>query len=195
MTVSGKNLGFALTGSFCTYDRVFTEIEKLVSAGANVYTIFSERSASIDSRFGKAEDFLRKAEEITKKAPITTIAEAEKVGPGNFLDLMIIAPCSGNTLAKLANGITDSPVLMATKGHLRNNKPVVIAISTNDALSANLKNIGTLINTKNIFLVPFGQDNYKTKPFSMVADFDRILPTCMEALEGKQIQPILLGAK
>lgn len=195
MTIDGKNVGFALTGSYCTFDKVFKELEKLVTEKANVYPIFSERSKSTDTRFGKAEDFLARAEAITGRAPVTTIVEAEKFGPNNILDILIVAPCSGNTLAKLAYGITDSPVLMAVKGHLRNCKPVVIAVSTNDALTANLKNIGILLNTKNLFFVPFGQDNYRSKPYSMVADFELILPATLEALQGKQIQPIVLSPK
>lgn len=195
MTLSGKNVGFALTGSFCTYDRVFPEIEHLVSEEAVVYTIFSERSGTLDTRFGKSADFLARAEKITGRAPVTTIVEAEKFGPSNLLDVLIIAPCTGNTIGKLVNGITDSPVLMAAKGHLRNNKPVVIAVSTNDALGANMKNIGLLMNSKNILFVPFGQDNYKSKPNSMVADFGLILPTLTEALQGRQLQPVILSPK
>lgn len=193
MTLNNKKVGFALTGSFCTYDRVFPELERLVQNEADVYTIFSTNSSTINSRFGKAEDFLARAQKITGRPPVVTIEEAEKFGPGNILDVLVIAPCTGNTLAKLANGITDSPVLMAAKGHLRNNKPVVLAPSTNDALGSNLKNIGMLIAMKNIFFVPFGQDNYKVKPFSMSASFDLILPAVSEALEGRQLQPLILG--
>lgn len=193
MTLSGKIVGVALTGSFCTYDRVFPEIERLVNEEADVYTIFSKNSGTIDSRFGKSGDFLARAEVIARRPPVITISEAEKFGPGNILDILVIAPCTGNTLAKLANGITDTPVLMAAKGHLRNNKPVVIAVSTNDALGTNLKNIGVLIAMKNIFFVPFGQDNFKAKPNSMVAHFDLILPTVTEALQGKQLQPVVLS--
>ncbi|MHB8130159.1 MAG: dipicolinate synthase subunit B [Mobilitalea sp.] len=192
MTISGKNVGIALTGSYCTFDKVFPEIEHLIQEKANVYTIFSGRSQSTDTRFGNAEDFLQKAKTITGKDPITTIVEAEKLGPNNLLDIVVIAPCTGNTLAKMANAVTDSPVLMAAKGQLRNGKPVVIAISTNDALSNNLKNIGLLLNAKNIYFVPFGQDNYKGKPNSMVAHFDLILPTIEEALQGRQLQPVIL---
>lgn len=195
MTLEGKNVGFALTGSYCTFDKVFLELEKLVKEKANVYPIFSDRSCSTDTRFGKAADFLKRAEEITGRVPATTIVEAEKFGPSNILDLLIIAPCSGNTIAKLAYGITDSPVLMVAKGHLRNSKPIVITISTNDALTANLKNIGMLMNSKNLFFVPFGQDNYRTKPNSMVADFELIIPTIEEALQGKQLQPVLLSPR
>lgn len=192
MTISGKNVGVALTGSYCTYDKVFVEIERLVGEKANVYTIFSDRSQVTDTRFGKAGDFLKKAEEITGHTPITTIVEAEKLGPNNILDIVVIAPCTGNTLAKMANAIIDSPVLMAAKGNLRNNKPVVIAVSTNDALSNNLKNIGLLMNAKNFFFVPFSQDNYMGKPNSMVAHFDLIQSTIENALEGKQLQPVVL---
>ncbi len=193
MTVSGKNVGFALTGSFCTYDRVFPEIEKLVSEHAAVHPIFSDSSQSIDSRFGKAQDFLTKAKTITGRDPVTAIVDAERFGPSNLLDVLVIAPCTGNTLGKLAGGITDTPVLMAAKGHLRNCKPLVIAVSTNDAMGANLKNIGVLMNAKNIYLVPLSQDNYKKKPYSMVAHFDLILPAIEEALEGRQLQPVFLS--
>lgn len=192
MTLQGKKVGIALTGSFCTYDKVFPQIERLVAENASVYTIFSERSQITDTRFGKADTFLKRAKDITGNDPITTFVEAEKLGPGNLLDIIAIAPCTGNTLAKMSHAITDSTVLMAVKGLLRNNKPIVIAVSTNDALSNNLKNIGTLINTKNIFFVPLGQDNYKGKPNSMVADFKLLIPTLEEALEGKQLQPVIL---
>lgn len=192
MTIRGKNVGVALTGSYCTFDKVFLEIERLLKEGANVYTIFSDRSQVTDTRFGKAEDFLKKAKDLTGNDPITTIVEAEKIGPNNLLDIVVIAPCTGNTLAKMANAITDSPVLMAAKCLLRNNKPLVIAVSTNDALSNNLKNIGMLINVKNVYFVPLGQDNYKGKPYSMVAHFDLLQPTLEAALDGKQLQPIML---
>ena len=193
MNVKGKNIGIAFTGSYCTFDKVFPEIERLVKENANVYTIFSEQSQKTDTRFGKAADFLKQAKDMTGNEPILTIAEAEKLGPNNILDTIAIAPCTGNTLSKMANAITDSPVLMAAKGLLRNNKPVILAISTNDALSNNLKNIGLLINSKNIYFVPFGQDNYKGKPHSMVADFTLLLPSIENALEGRQLQPVILG--
>ncbi len=193
MNVKGKNIGIAFTGSYCTFDKVFPEIERLVKENANVYTIFSEQSQKTDTRFGKAADFLKQAKDMTGNEPILTIAEAEKLGPNNILDTIAIAPCTGNTLSKMANAITDSPVLMAAKGLLRNNKPVILTISTNDALSNNLKNIGLLINSKNIYFVPFGQDNYKGKPHSMVADFTLLLPSIENALEGRQLQPVILG--
>lgn len=192
MTISGKNVGVALTGSYCTFDKAFIEIERLVKEKANVYTIFSERSQTTDTRFGEADLFLKKAKELTGNDPIVTIVEAEQLGPKNILDILVVAPCTGNTLAKMANAITDSSVLMTAKGLLRNGKPVVFALSTNDALSNNLKNIGLLINAKNVYFVPFGQDNYKSKPYSMVAHFDLILPTLEMALEGKQLQPMVL---
>ena len=195
MKISGKNVGIAFTGSYCTFDKVFPQIEKILDEKANVYTIFSERTQNTDTRFGLAKDFLKKAEELTGNKPITSIAEAEKIAPNKMLDMLAIDPCTGNTLAKLACAITDSSVLMAAKAMLRNNKPVVIGISTNDALSNNLKNIGYLVNTKNIFFVPFGQDNYKEKPYSMVADFDLLIPTLEQAFEGKQLQPILLSPR
>lgn len=193
MDINKKNIGVALTGSYCTFDKVFPQIEELVKKNANVYTIFSEQAQHTNTRFGKSADFLKRAEDLTGNKPITEIVDAEKLGPGNILDIIAIAPCTGNTLAKLANSITDSTVLMASKGLLRNNKPLVLAISTNDALSNNLKNIGQLINVKNIYFVPFCQDNYKTKPNSMVANFDLLIPTIEYALDGKQLQPLVLA--
>jgi len=195
MKLSGKNVGIAFTGSYCTFEKVFPQIEKLLLENANVYPIFSERSQATDTRFGLAKDFLLRAEAITGNQPITTIVEAEKIAPNKMLDILVIAPCTGNTLAKLALAITDSTVLMAAKAMLRNGKPVVIAVSTNDALSNNLKNIGYLANSKNIYFVPFRQDNYKDKPNSMVADFDLLVPALEEALEGRQLQPVLLSPK
>jgi len=184
-------VGFALTGSFCTYDRVFLELEALVNAKANVYPIFSVHAQTTDSRFGNANDFIERAYKLTGRRPITTILDAEPLGPNNLLDILVIAPCTGNTLSKLTYGITDTPVLMAAKGHLRNNKPIVISIATNDALSANMKNIGMLLNTKHFYFVPFGQDNYKAKPNSMIAHTKLLLPTIEEALEGRQLQPVI----
>lgn len=195
MTVKGINVGFALTGSFCTYDTVFPEMERLVQEGANVIPIFSNFAQVTDTRFGNSKDFLQRAKSITGKDPLTTIVETERLGPTKALDIIIVAPCTGNTLAKLANAITDTAVIMAVKGHIRNNKPAVLAVSTNDALTGNLKNLGTLMNAKNYYFVPFGQDNYKAKPHSMVAHFDLILPTIEEALEGRQLQPVVLAPK
>lgn len=191
MDLNGKKVGIALTGSFCTYEKMFIELQKLVSAGADVYPIMSDASTSIKSRFGKPDTYVTKVMEITGKEPISSIEDAEPIGPKAFLDVLAILPCTGNTAAKLANGITDTPVLMAAKAHIRNNKPLVISISTNDGLGMNLKNIGLLCNSKNIYFVPFGQDNYEKKPNSLVAHTELLIPTLEMALEHRQYQPIL----
>lgn len=192
--LEGKKIGVAFTGSFCTYEKAFKELNKLVEAKAEVQTIFSKESQSIDSRFGNAADFLEEAERITGNKPILEIETAEPIGPKSLLDILVIMPCTGNTIAKLANGITDTPVLMAAKAHLRNDKPLVISVSTNDALGMNMKNIGLLINSKNIFFIPFGQDSPLKKPNSMIADTSLLIPTIELALEKKQIQPIILSS-
>ena len=189
--MSKKTIGFAITGSFCTHEKIKVVVRKLVEEGNRVIPIFSNMSQTINSRFGDARDFIIAIQEITGEHGIFTLQEAEPIGPKAYLDVMIIAPCTGNTMAKLCAGITDSPVLMAAKAHMRNEKPVVIAVSTNDALGANLKNIGELMNTKNVYFVPFGQDDYEKKPKSMVAHFERVPDTIEEALRGKQIQPVI----
>ena len=194
MELKGKKIGVALTGSFCTYKKVFQELEKLAEEGAQIQTIFSDTAQSIDSRFGKAEDFVKEAERITGRKPMLTISEAEPIGPGSLLDLLILFPCTGNTIAKLANGITDTPALMAAKAHLRNEKPLLLSISTNDALGMNMKNIGLLLNAKHIYFIPFGQDNPQKKPNSMIAHTELLIPAAKAALEGKQYQPLILGA-
>lgn len=191
MSLTGKHVGVALTGSFCTYEKAFQELQKLTDDGAIVQTIFSDAAGTIDSRFGKAEDFVKKAEEITGAKPMMTISEAEPIGPGSLLDILVLLPCTGNTIAKLANGITDTPALMAAKAHLRNNKPLLISISTNDALGMNMKNIGLLLNAKNIYFIPFGQDNPAKKPNSMIAHTELLIPALEAALEGRQYQPII----
>lgn len=191
MNIKGKKVGIAFTGSFCTYEKVFPELERLVAAGAEIYPIFSNVSQTIKSRFGTPEEFIKKAEEISGRPPILTIETAEPIGPKGYLDVLVILPCTGNTAAKLANGITDTPVLMGAKAHLRNNKPLVISISTNDGLGMNMKNIGLLLNAKNIYFVPFGQDNFSKKPNSLVAHTELLMPTLEMALEGKQYQPVL----
>ena len=191
MNLKGKTVGVAFTGSFCTYEKVMEQLEKLVTTGADVRCIFSNSSQNIDSRFGKAKDFLKKAEEITGSPIIKTIAQAEPIGPKGFLDILVILPCTGNTIGKLANGITDTPVLMAAKAHLRNEKPLVLSISTNDALGMNMKNIGLLINTKHIYFVPFGQDDPIKKPNSMIAHTDLLVETLEQALEHRQYQPVI----
>lgn len=191
MSLKGKRVGVALTGSFCTYEKVFQELTKLTNEGALVQTIFSDAAGTIDSRFGKAEDFIKKAEEITRQKPMLTIPDAEPIGPDSLLDILVLFPCTGNTIAKLANGITDTPALMAAKAHLRNNKPLLISISTNDALGMNMKNIGLLLNAKNIYFVPFGQDNPEKKPNSMIAHTELLIPSLEAALHGRQYQPII----
>lgn len=193
MSLEGKNIGVAFTGSFCTYEKVFEELSKLTKEGGIVQTIFSNAAQTTDSRFGKAKDFVKKAEEMTGVKPMLTIPEAEPIGPKNLLDILVLLPCTGNTIAKLANGITDTPVLMAAKAHLRNNKPLLISISTNDALGMNMKNIGLLLNMKNIYFVPFGQDNPVKKPNSMIAHTSLLIPSIESALSGRQYQPIICG--
>ncbi|MBO8137033.1 MAG: dipicolinate synthase subunit B [Desulfotomaculum sp.] len=193
MRLKGVNVGFALTGSHCTIKETLPQVKLLVKEGANVIPIVSSALEGTDTRFGRAENWIKELKEITGKDPINTITGAEPVGPKKLVDVMVLAPCTGNTLAKLALGITDGPVLMATKAHLRNLRPVVIAISTNDALGVNAKNLGLLLNTKNIYMVPFGQDNPKGKPNSLKADMNRILETIEAALQGKQIQPVIIS--
>ncbi len=191
MSLKGVKIGWALTGSFCNFEYVFPHIEALAKEGADIYPIVSYSVDSFDTRFGKAEEWKNKLKEITGKDIISTIVDAEPVGPQLKMDIMIVAPCTGNTIAKLANAITDTPVTMACKAHLRNQRPLVLAIATNDALGGNAKNIGLLLNTKNVYFVPFGQDAPIGKPNSMIANFDKIKATLEEALKGKQIQPIL----
>lgn len=188
-------VGLAFTGSFCTFDKMKGVVKRFVEEGHRVIPIFSNTAQTVNCRFGEARDFIATIQKLTGERGIFSIVEAEPIGPKSFLDVLVIAPCTGNTLAKLAAGITDTPVLMATKAHMRNNKPVVIAVSTNDALGASLKNIGELMNTKNIYFVPFGQDDYEKKPKSMVAHMDYVEATMNFALEGKQIQPVIRSHK
>ena len=185
------NIGFALCGSFCTYAQIFPVMEQLAKRHS-IFPIFSHSAYTIDSRFGSAESHIQKATEICGCTPMHTIAEVEPFGPKKLLDALIIAPCTGNTLAKLAHSIADGPVTMAAKSHLRNGRPILIAVSTNDALSGAAENIGRLLSRKNYYFVPFGQDDAQKKPTSMVADFTKIPPALEAALEGRQIQPILL---
>ena len=193
MKLGGKRVGFAFTGSFCTFKTVIDELKNVKKENADILPIMSFNSYNLDTKFGKAEDFINEIKEITEKDEIIhTIQGAEPIGPKKLTDVMVIAPCTGNTLAKLANGTTDSPVLMATKSHLRNNLPVVIGISTNDGLSGSAENIGKLLNRNNYYFIPFRQDNPITKPRSLVADFKYLIPTIEQALEGEQIEPILL---
>lgn len=190
-----KKIGFAICGSFCTFSKVMGEVKNLVDMGYEVYPIMSEIASSTDTRFGKAEDFKSYLKDVTKKEIITTIKAAEPIGPKGFLDALVIAPCTGNTIAKIANGVTDSTVSMAAKANLRNERPLIIAISTNDGLGANARNIGTLLARKNVFFVPFGQDDCTGKPDSLVADMSEIPKTLSLALCGRQHQPVLILKK
>lgn len=191
--MSKSNVGFALCGSFCTFKKVIPQIEALVSLGYNVIPIMSGVSYSTDTRFGKAEDFIKQIEDITGKKIIHTLCGAEPIGPKMLLDALVIAPCTGNTLGKMANGITDTSVTLAAKAHLRNSRPVIIAVSTNDALGAAAKNIGLLMNSKNIYFVPMRQDDPLNKPNSIVADFTKIPETLDFVLtNGMQNEPLYI---
>ncbi|MDD5863471.1 MAG: dipicolinate synthase subunit B [Firmicutes bacterium] len=184
-------IGFALCGSFCTYAKVFPVMEAL-SREHHITPIFSDAAYSVDSRFGTAQEHIARAEEICGTPPMHTLAQVEPVGPKKLFDILIIAPCTGNTLAKLAHSIADTPVTMAAKSHLRNGRPVLVAISTNDALAGAAENIGKLLARKHYYFVPFGQDDPVNKPTSMVADFTKIPQAMAQALGGRQIQPILI---
>lgn len=185
-------IGFAITGSFCNFEIVLNALEKLAQGNVDIFPIMSEAASSFDTRFGKAEDWRERVKKITGNDIIETIVDAEPVGPKLNFDIIVVAPCTGNTVAKLANAITDTAVTMACKAQLRNQKPIVLAIATNDGLGANGKNIGLLLNAKNVYFVPFGQDDIEGKPNSLEANFELIEPTVKQALQGKQIQPILL---
>ena len=184
-------IGFAMCGSFCTFHKVFPVME-LLSKEYDLIPIFSHSAYTVNSRFGTAQEHIRNATDLCGKAPICSIFEAEPIGPKRLLDALIIAPCTGNTLAKLAHGIADGPVTMAAKSHLRNGRPVLVAVSTNDALAAAAENIGRLLAKKHYYFVPFGQDDPVNKPTSMVADFAQIPKTLELALQGKQVQPVLI---
>ena len=185
------NVGFALCGSFCTYQQIFPIMASLAK-DHQVIPIFSFAAGHVDSRFGTAQEHLQMARDICNYEPIQTMEGAEPIGPKHMLDALIIAPCTGNTLAKLAHSIADTPVTMAAKSHLRNGRPVIVAVSTNDALAGAAENIGRLLARKNYYFVPFGQDDCIGKPTSLVADFNKIPDTLNLALKYKQIQPILL---
>lgn len=191
MKLSGKTIGFAITGSFCTFAKIKGAIMHLMEEDVTIIPIFSFNAYTMDTRFGTAKEFVTAIETITGQKSVHTIAEAEKFGPKKILDIMVIAPCTGNTMGKLINGITDTPVLMSAKAHLRNQLPLVISLSTNDGLGMNFKNIGNLMNSRNLYFVPFGQDDCRLKPNSLIAHTDLILPTLEHALDGQQIQPIL----
>ncbi len=183
--------GFALTGSFCTFERALKQIEYLVSKGINILPIMSFNASNIDTRFGMAKDFIARIEKLTGNKVIKTIEDAEPIGPKKLIDVLIILPCTGNTLAKLAAGIYDTPVTLAAKSHLRNKKAVVVGVSSNDSLSSSAKNIGALLNYKHYYFVPMTQDSPETKPFSIVCDFERVYDTMLLALKEEQIEPII----
>lgn len=192
LNFDGIKIGFVLTGSFCTFSKTIPKIKELVKKGANVLPIMSYNAYNQDTKFGKAKDFIDEIEEITENEIIHTIQDAEPIGPKKLTDIMIVAPASGNTMAKLANDIIDTPATMAAKSHLRNENSLVIAPSTNNGLSGNAENIGKLLNRKNYYFVPFRQDNPITKPRSIVFDPEYICKTIEYALKGEQIQPMLL---
>ena len=192
MDVKGLRIGFGLTGSHCTYDEVYPQIEKLVYAGAEVVPVVSYTVKNTDTRFGKGEDWIAKIEKLTGRKAIDTIVDAEPLGPKYPLDCMVIAPMTGVSMSKFANAQNDSPVLMAAKATLRNHRPIVLGISTNDALGLNGVNLMRLLSTKDIFFIPFGQDDPAKKPNSMVARMESLVGTVEHALEGKQIQPIIV---
>ena len=192
MKIKDKRIGFVLTGSFCTFKHTIPQIKKIVEEGGIVIPIMSRNAYNMDTKFGTAQEFIKEIEEITNKEIIHTIQGAEPIGPKGLTDILIIAPATGNTIGKLANGITDDVGTMATKSHLRNNNPVVIAISTNDGLAGSAENIGKLLNRNNYYFVPFRQDNPITKPRSLVFDPKYIIPTLEKALEKEQVQPILI---
>lgn len=185
-------VGFAFCGSFCTHGRVLQELEQVTQTYETVIPILSESSAATDTRFGTAAGLVEQIQQMTGHSVIATVRDAEPIGPRALLDVLVIAPCTGNTAAKLAAGITDSAVTMAAKAHLRNGRPVVLALASNDGLSGGAKNIGELLNRKNYYFVPFGQDDPEKKPCSLMADFGQIIPAIEAALEGRQIQPVLL---
>ena len=189
-----ERVGFAVCGSFCTHAQVLKELETLVQLYETVIPIASEISAFTDTRFGTSDDLMERLEDLTGHEVLCDIPSVEPIGPKGLLDVLVICPCTGNTLAKLAAGVTDSSVTMAAKAHLRNGRPLVIAVSTNDGLAASAKNIGTLLDKKNVYFVPFRQDDPEKKPTSLVADFTRIPDAIEAAIRGEQLQPVLLGS-
>lgn len=185
-------IGYALCGSFCTFSKSVQVLSTLKKSGYDILPIMSEIAADTDTRFGRAADFVGKIEDICGRSVVRTVPDAEPLGPAIPLKALLICPCTGNTLAKMANGITDTPVCMAAKAHLRSDRPLVITLASNDALSANLRNIGTLLSRKNVYFTPLRQDDPVSKPHSLVADFDRVPETLAAALEGRQLRPLFL---
>ena len=192
MSLQGIRIGYCLCGSFCTFEKSFKAAQELADMGAELIPVMSYNSAGLSTRFGTSKQNTARLEEIAGRPVIKTIVDAEPIGPKKMCDIMVVAPCTANTLAKLALGITDTPVTMAVKSHLRNGLPVVVAISTNDALAGCAKNIGILQNYRNYYFVPYKQDNFEKKPNSIVASFDLIPQTVVLALSGKQLQPLIL---
>lgn len=190
--LAGLKIGVAVCGSFCTFSKVFRQLEELAALGCDLTPIMSYSSYQLDTRFGTAQEHAARLFEITGKTVLHEMTTTEPIGPKKMFDVLLVAPCTGNTLAKLALGIVDTPVCMAVKSHLRNQRPVVIAVSTNDALSGAAKNIGTLRNYKNFYFVPTYQDDSVGKPFSMIADLTKIPQTIEAAMEGKQVQPLFV---
>jgi len=190
--LKNSRIGFGLTGSHCTYDIVYPQLQNLVQHSKEVIPIVSNTVKTVDTKFGKAENHIETIEKITDRQVIASMQEAEPLGPKEPLDCMVVAPLTGNSLSKLANALTDSPVLMATKATLRNRRPIVLGISTNDALGLNGVNLMRLMSTKLFYFIPFGQDNPQNKPTSLVANMDLLVPTVEHALEGKQIQPVII---
>ena len=186
-------VGFAFCGSFCTLSTAMAALEQVKARFGDVTPIVSEAAAANDTRFGPAHEFMREMERICDRRVIDSLVKAEPIGPKKLLDVLVICPCTGNTLAKLANGVTDSTVTMAAKAHLRNGRPLVLCPATNDALAASAKNIGALLDKKNVYFVPFRQDDPQGKPTSLVADFSLVPDAVAAALEGRQLQPLLLG--
>ena len=185
-------IGFAMCGSFCTFSKAFEQMQRLADSGYELIPVMSEHASSTDTRFGRAEDMIRRAEQIAGSPVLRTITQTEPIGPRGMCDLLVVAPCTGNTLSKLCNGVTDTAVTMAVKSHLRVLKPVLLCVSTNDALGASAQNIGKLLNTKNIFFVPLRQDDPVNKPNSLSADFDMLEKCVSDALQRKQTQPVFL---
>ena len=190
--MNGIKIGYALTGSFCTFEKSLLQMKKLKENGVEIVPIMSFNAYNLDTRFGKADYFRNEIEKLCGKSIISTIESAEPIGPKKLTDILVVLPCTGNTLAKLANGIYDTPVTLAVKSHIRNQRPVVIGVSSNDSLSASAKNIGALLNMKHYYFIPMRQDDFEKKPFSVVCDFEKTIATIEAALYGKQLQPMLI---
>ena len=194
MNLEQLRVGFAFCGSFCTMSKALDALEQTAARFGPVTPIVSETVASTDTRFGAAHDFMREMERICSRRVVSTVAGAEPIGPKGLLDALVICPCTGNTLAKLAHGVTDTAVTMAAKAHLRNGRPLVLALATNDGLSGSAPNLGMMLNRRHVFFVPFGQDDCREKPASLVADFSLVPDAIRAAVKGEQLQPLLLGA-